>query len=102
MMNEYGSTIILDNLASLGDSIHVAVARNDIDQVEKYLRSSDCINQSKFGYTPVQIALVLGHDDISHLFLTNPKLDRTFMWNLHGHISVQWSSVHPYLFYGFY
>ena len=49
---------------------------------EKFLMSSDCFDQSKFGYTPVQIALVLGHDDIWHLFLTHPKLDWTLMWDL--------------------
>ena len=71
MMNEFGTSIFLQFAKFILNSedapIHLSVARGNINEVEQHLKTSNCINESQFGYTPLQLSLSKGHDDISHL-----------------------------------
>ena len=100
MMNEFGTDIFLQfakfKLNSEEAPIQLSVARGDINKVEQHLKTSDCINESQFGYTPLQLSLTKGHDDISHMLLRHPNLDAKCISDLswtHVSSTVERSSV---------
>ena len=75
MMNTFGADILREIIELKGYSLHRAAARNDLNRVKECISSSVDINKDILKYTPVQISLILGHDNISKLLLSNPTLD---------------------------
>ena len=75
MMNDFCTDILREVIKAKEDSLHQAVARNDSKRVNEFISSGADINKCIANYTPVQMSLALGNDDISKLLLSDPRLD---------------------------